>query len=64
MARKATQTDPKNPEAFLLLGKAHYQLGELDEAIAAWQRTLKLAPEEPFADRMLAADGRSWLAGY
>ena len=54
-AKKASETDPKNPEVFLLLGKAHYQLGELDEAIAAWQRTLSLAPEEPFAKRMLAA---------
>ena len=55
LAKKASQTDPKNPEVFLLLGKAHYQLGELDEALAAWQQTLKLAPEEPFAARMLAA---------
>jgi tetratricopeptide (TPR) repeat protein len=55
LAKTASQTDPKNPEVFLLLGKAHYQLGELDEAMAAWQRTLKLAPEEPFAKRMLDA---------
>ncbi|MEE8453041.1 MAG: tetratricopeptide repeat protein [Thermoguttaceae bacterium] len=53
LARQAAETDPKNPEAFLLLGKAHYQLGELDEAIAAWRRTLALAPEEPFATQML-----------
>ncbi len=44
-----------NPEVFLLLGKAHYQLGELDGALDAWHRTLKLAPEEPFARRMLDA---------
>lgn len=55
LAGTAAQTDPQNPEVFLLLGRAHYQLGELDEAMAAWQRTLKLAPEEPFATRMLAA---------
>jgi len=54
LARQASQTDPRNPEVFLLLGKAHYQLGELDEAIAAWQQTLKLAPEEPYAAKMLA----------
>ncbi len=53
LAKKASQTDAKNPEVFLLLGKSHYQLGELDEAIAAWKRTLSLAPEEPFAARML-----------
>lgn len=53
LAEKASKTDVTNPEVFLLLGKAHYQLGELDEAIAAWKRTLALAPEEPFAKRML-----------
>ncbi|HYW80099.1 MAG TPA: tetratricopeptide repeat protein, partial [Thermoguttaceae bacterium] len=53
LARQASETDPKNPEVFLLLGKAHYQLGQLDEAIAAWRRTLALAPDEPFATRML-----------
>jgi len=52
-AKTASQTDPKNAEVFVLLGKAHYQLGELDEATAAWKRTLALAPEEPFAKRML-----------
>ena len=55
LAKTASQTDPKNPEVFLLLGKAHYQLGELDEAIAAWKQTLALAPEEPFAKGMLEA---------
>jgi len=55
LAEQAAQTDVDNPEVFLLLGKAHYQLGELDEALDAWQRTLRLAPEEPFARRMLDA---------
>ncbi|MGD0899900.1 MAG: tetratricopeptide repeat protein, partial [Thermoguttaceae bacterium] len=53
LATKATETDPKNPEVFLLLGKALYQLGELDDALAAWKRTLALAPQEPFAAKML-----------
>jgi len=53
LARQASETDPKNPEVFLLLGKAHYQLGELDEAITAWKETLALAPDEPFATQML-----------
>ena len=55
LCKQAAATDPKNPEVFLLLGKAHYQLGELDEAIAAWRQTLALAPQEPFAARMLEA---------
>ena len=45
LAQKASETDPKNPDVFLLLGKAHYQLGELDEAMAAWKQTLVLAPK-------------------
>ncbi len=53
LAKKAAETDAKNPEVFLLLGKAQYQLGELDDALAAWKRTLALAPEEPFAAKML-----------
>jgi len=51
----ASQTDLGNPEVFLWLGKAHYELGSLDEAIAAWTTTLKLAPNEPYAGKMLAA---------
>ena len=52
---KASQTDPKNPEVFLLLGKAQYQLGHVDEAVTAWNATLKLAPNEPYAAQMLKA---------
>ena len=51
----ASRTDNRNPEVFLWLGKAHYQLGEVAPAMAAWRRTLALAPDEPFAKRMLAA---------
>ena len=50
---KASQTDTRNPEVFLWLGKAQYQLGAIDEAIAAWSKPLALAPEEPYAKKML-----------
>ncbi len=53
LAEKAAQTDPKNAEVFLLLGQARYQLGQVDEALAAWKQTLALAPKEAFAARML-----------
>ena len=53
LAQKAAQTDAKNPEIFLLLGQAAYQLGQVDDAVAAWKQTLVLAPKEPFAARML-----------
>jgi len=49
----ASQTDKNNPEVSLWLGKAHYQLGEIDRAMAAWKRTLQLAPDQAYAGRML-----------
>ncbi|MHC4388280.1 MAG: tetratricopeptide repeat protein [Planctomycetota bacterium] len=52
---KASQTDTSNPEVFLWLGKAEYQLGDVGKAITAWKKTLKLAPEEPYAKKMLEA---------
>lgn len=52
---QASQTDPKNPEVFLWLGKAQYQLGHVDEAVAAWSTTLQLAPNEPYAGQMVKA---------
>ncbi len=55
LAERASQTDRNNPEVFLLLGKARYQLGEVDAAMTAWKRTLSLAPEQPYAAGMLAA---------
>jgi tetratricopeptide (TPR) repeat protein len=53
LAEKAAITDPKNPEVFLLLGQAQYQIGQVDDAVAAWKQTLALAPKEAFAKRML-----------
>ncbi|MDB5330364.1 MAG: hypothetical protein JWP03_1515 [Phycisphaerales bacterium] len=50
---KASETDVKNPEVFLMLGKADYELGKVSEAIAAWSKTVELAPQEPYAARML-----------
>jgi TolA-binding protein len=50
----AAQTDTDNPEVFLWLGRARYELGEFDLALAAWRRTLQLAPAEPLAKRMVA----------
>ncbi len=52
--RVASQTAPQNPDIFLLLGKAHYALGEVPEAMAAWRKTLKLAPQQAYAKQMVA----------
>ena len=49
----ASQTDTDNPDVFLLLGKTHYQRGEIDQAIVAWKRTLKLAPNLAYAKMMV-----------
>ena len=50
----AAQTDAKNPDIHLLLGKSHYQLGDIKQAMLAWQTTLRFAPEQAYAKRMLA----------
>jgi TolA-binding protein len=49
----AAQTDAKNPDIRLLLGKSYYQLGELNKAMAAWRVTLQLAPKQAYALRMI-----------
>lgn len=54
-AQKASETDAQNPDVFLLLGKAHYQLGELEQAMSAWRTVLELAPDHSYARRMLDA---------
>ncbi|MDA0285549.1 MAG: tetratricopeptide repeat protein, partial [Planctomycetota bacterium] len=55
LARQASQTDAKNPDVWLLLGKAHYQLGELDQTLGAWRALLRLAPDHEYARRMVTA---------
>lgn len=58
-ALTATQTDRKNPDVWLLLGKAQFQLGELDQALTSWRILLKLAPNHEYARRMVTAlEGR------
>ena len=58
-ASMATQTDGKNPDVWLLLGKAQFQLGELDQALASWRILLKFAPSHAYASRMVRAlEGR------
>jgi TolA-binding protein len=52
-AQTASQTDADNPDVFLLLGKSHFQLGELDGALTAWRTLLKLAPDHQYGRRMV-----------
>ena len=52
---RAAELDANSASAFLWLGKAHYQLGDVDQAIAAWTRTLELAPDESYSAAMLEA---------
>ena len=54
---RAAELDPNSASAFLWLGKAHYQLGEVDQAMAAWTRTLQIAPDESYSKAMLDALG-------
>ncbi len=55
LAEKAAATDPGNPEPALLLGKAEYQLGNVEAAFTAWKKVAALAPDEPYVHAMLAA---------
>ena len=48
---KRPQTDPNNAEAFLLLGQVQYQLGQTDEALQSWKKTLALAPSNRWPPR-------------
>lgn len=41
----ATAADPKEPEGWLFLGNAHFQLGQAKEAITAWQGYLMAGGE-------------------
>lgn len=60
LAHTASQTDANNPDVFLLLGKAHFQLGELDDALSAWRTLLRLAPNHEYGRRMVAVlEGRN-----
>ncbi|AEB12701.1 c-type cytochrome [Marinithermus hydrothermalis] len=38
----ATQLDPNEPEGWLFLGSAYYQLAQMKEAVQAWERYLAL----------------------
>ncbi len=65
---QAARTDANNPETWLWLGRARYQLGAVDEAIVAWRKAVELAPKEPYATRMLEAlrtaqaDTATWVS--
>ncbi len=52
---RAAELEPDSAPAFLWLGKAHYLLGDVDEAIAAWTATLRIAPDESYSKAMLTA---------
>ncbi len=55
LLRSACELAPERADLFLLLGKAHYQLVELEAAGSAWQRSLELAPDQTWVRAMLAA---------
>jgi Flp pilus assembly protein TadD len=44
LLREAIETDPGYAHIYMYLGRAHAELGNLDEAIAAIGRAVKLAP--------------------
>ena len=44
---KLVEVDPANVHAWTDIGTAHYNLSRTEEAKAAWQQALQLAPEDP-----------------
>jgi tetratricopeptide (TPR) repeat protein len=44
---KLVEVDPANVHAWTDIGTSHYNLGRSEEAKAAWQKALELAPEDP-----------------
>jgi tetratricopeptide (TPR) repeat protein len=55
LLEQASQTDARNPDVWLLLGKARYQQGDVSGAVAAWKTVLTLAPRQAFAKQMVTA---------
>lgn len=46
---------PDDVEAWLLLARSQYQLGQIEPAIVAFERVRRLSPQEPYARSMLEA---------
>jgi len=44
---KLVEVDPANVHAWTDIGTSHYNLGRTEEAKAAWQKALELAPNDP-----------------
>jgi tetratricopeptide (TPR) repeat protein len=59
---RATESDPKNPDGFVNIGRARVQEGDLDGARAALEQALALSPKLArahfFYSRVLRSEGR------
>lgn len=58
------QAQPDDPEGWNMLGRSYMNLGRLDEALAAYQRALKLRPDDAttltdYADVLAVKNGRT-----
>ncbi len=45
--RDAAGSDPRSASIWLALGYAHFRLKEFDQTLAAWERAVELAPDDP-----------------
>ncbi len=54
-ASKATRYEPKNPEAWLFLGRLRQEQKEFEAALVAYEKASALAPLSALADRALAS---------
>ena len=58
------QAQPDDPEGWNMLGRSYMNLGRLDEALVAYQRALKLKPDDAttltdYADALAVKNGRT-----
>jgi protein arginine N-methyltransferase 7 len=61
-ARRSLSAEKDDPEALRIVGAAHEALGDADEALSAYRRSLALSPEPALAERVRALGERQRTA--
>jgi tetratricopeptide (TPR) repeat protein len=54
LLESAVGLNENDPSLWLLLGKSYYQMGNIELAVKAFEKTIKLAPNEKYAAGMLS----------
>ena len=51
-AERAAELEPETAQVQLILGQVYYEAGRVPEAIAAWEHSLRLAPNTELSERL------------